>query len=97
MINRFQYPKQGKFTLATINSSDILQINTQITVQWSANATAYPNVTLVLWDALADGLYYDQGAAYDQQPNNGFVKWIVPSVANGRYHLGVGPGTSCAG
>jgi len=92
MINRFQYPKQGKITLATINSSDILQINTQITVQWSANATAYPNVTLVLWDALADGLYYDQGAAYDQQPNNGSVKWIVPSVANGRYHLGVGPG-----
>jgi hypothetical protein len=97
MINPFQYPKQGIFTCSTINISDILQIGTQITVQWSANTKAYPNVTLVLWDALADGVFYDQGVAYDQQPNNGSVKWIVPPVANGRYHLGVGPGTSCAG
>lgn len=65
-----------------------------ITVTWVAQTSALPLVTLVLWDADPDGVYYTQ-TGYENFPNTGQVQWIVPNNV-GQRRLGIGVGNSPA-
>ncbi len=64
---------------------------------WVPQSSVLPLVTLVLWDANPDGIYYAQ-KGYENFTNTGQVQWIVPNhVGDRRLGLGVGkrpPGKS---
>jgi len=69
----------------------ILYVGQVVDIRWEANATRYPNVTLVLWDSNPDGYYFNL-SNLDFIPNSGSVAWTVPDFVGPR-RLGVGVGS----
>jgi hypothetical protein len=74
----------------SLTNSEIFTVGQSITVTWVAQTAALPLVTLVLWDANPDGIYYAQ-AGYENFPNTGEVQWIVTNNV-GQRRLGIGVG-----
>src|SRR5213076_3004568 len=66
-------------------------VGQSITVTWVPQTSVIPLVTLVLWDANPDGIYYAQNG-YENFTNTGQVQWIVPNNVGDR-RLGLGVGT----
>jgi len=77
-------------------AGNVLQVGETVTLEWHAEETLYPNVTIVLWDPIPDGVFYDLGTKLDGIKNTGSAIWTIANFANGQYHLGIGSGTAGA-